>query len=111
MSSPSHQFGQTDFRFLLAEAIFCELINKFPEETREAIKLISFLDGQTVNPSLVAKNPETAGKKFTKPEIFDFYKKVVTEVSGLIPDGSVSIEVYADMDTTADQMLEQGRDF
>src|SRR3989344_8554372 len=82
-----------------------------PAETREAIKLLGFLDGQTTNPSLVAKNPETAGKKFTKPEIFDFYKKVVTEVSGLIPDGSVSIEVYADMDTTADQMLEQGRDF
>src|SRR3989344_2946519 len=80
-----------------------------PAETREAIKLLGFLDGQTTNPSLVAKNPETAGKKFTKPEIFDFYKKVVTEVSGLIPDGSVSIEVYADMDTTADQMLEQRR--
>ena len=29
-----------------------------PVETREAIKLLGFLDGQTTNPSLIAKNPE-----------------------------------------------------
>lgn len=80
-------------------------------ETREAIQLLGFLDGQTTNPSLIAKNPATAGKKFGKSEIFDFYKKVVKEVSALLPDGSVSIEVYADRGTTAEQMLVQGREF
>lgn len=82
-----------------------------PDETREAIQVLGFLDGQTTNPSLIAKNPETAGKKFSKQEILDFYKKVVQEVAGLIPDGSVSIEVYADPSTTADVMLKQGREF
>ncbi len=82
-----------------------------PAETREAIKLLGFLDGQTTNPSLIAKNPETAGKKFSKQEILDFYKKIVQEISQLIPDGSVSIEVYADAQTTSEQMLEQGRQF
>ncbi len=82
-----------------------------PRATREAIKFLGFLDGQTTNPSLIAKNPETAGKKFGKGEILEFYKKVVKEVSGLIPDGSVSIEVYADSNTKAEEMLEQGREF
>ncbi|OGE79394.1 MAG: transaldolase [Candidatus Doudnabacteria bacterium RIFCSPHIGHO2_01_FULL_46_14] len=82
-----------------------------PEETREAIKLLGFLDGQTTNPSLVAKNPATAGKKFSKTEILDFYKGVVQEVSGLIPEGSVSIEVYADSGTSFSEMLTQGSEF
>lgn len=82
-----------------------------PAETREAIKILGFLDGQTTNPSLIAKNPETAGKKFSKSEILNFYKGVVQEVSGLIPGGSVSIEVYADPSTSSGQMLVQGREF
>lgn len=64
-----------------------------PNETREAINLLGFLDGQTTNPTLIAKNPQTVGMKFTKEEILNFYKKVVQEISGLIPDGSVSVEV------------------
>lgn len=82
-----------------------------PAETREAIRLLGFLDGQTTNPSLVAKNPETQGKKFGEQEILDFYKQVVREVSALIPQGSVSIEVYADPATSASDMLRQGREF
>ena len=81
-----------------------------PEETREAIKLLGFLDGQTTNPSLIAKNPETAGKKFAKEELLEFYRKVVQEVSRVIPEGSVSIEVYADKNTNAEEMLRQGRE-
>ncbi|OHA65823.1 MAG: transaldolase [Candidatus Wildermuthbacteria bacterium RIFCSPHIGHO2_02_FULL_49_9] len=80
-----------------------------PQETREAINLLGFLDGQTTNPSLISKNPETAGRKFTKVELLSFYHNVVREISGLIPQGSVSIEVYADKDTAAEEMLEQGR--
>lgn len=82
-----------------------------PAETKSALELLGFLDGQTTNPSLIAKNPETAGKKFSKDQLFSFYRKVVEEISLLIPQGSVSIEVYADAKTTAEQMLEQGREF
>lgn len=85
-----------------------------PNETREAIDILGFLDGQTTNPTLISKNPEVkaqieSGKKFTKDEIYDEYKKVVTEISSLIPEGSVSIEVYADQSTTAEQMFQQGQ--
>ena len=82
-----------------------------PAETRDALSFLGSLDGQTTNPSLVAKNPATAGKKFSKDELMNFYRAVVEEVSGLIPAGSVSIEVYADANTSADEMLKQGRDF
>ncbi len=56
-----------------------------PEETREVIKLLGFLDGQTTNPTLIAKNPEAKGKKFSAGELIDFYRTVVTTISGLIP--------------------------
>lgn len=86
-----------------------------PNETREIIKLLGFLDGQTTNPTLISKNPKAKekldkGEKFTKEEILSFYKEIVTEVSALIPNGSVSVEVYADKNTTTEQMLEQGRE-
>ena len=86
-----------------------------PEETRAAIAALGFLDGQTTNPTLVARNPYARerfekGDKFTKEEIFDFYRKVVAEVSALVPEGSVSIEVYADQKTTAEEMFAQGKD-
>ncbi|MDP3900037.1 MAG: transaldolase family protein [bacterium] len=84
-------------------------------ETKEAIKLLGFLDGQTTNPSLIAKSPDAQerlarGEKFSETEVYEYYKKVVTELSGLIPNGSISVEVYADANTTAEQMLKQGRE-
>ncbi len=82
-----------------------------PGETREILSVLGFLDGQTTNPSLIAKNPDTARKKFTKGNLLKFYRKVVEEVSNLIPQGSVSIEVYADQKTSAEEMLNQGREF
>jgi transaldolase len=86
-----------------------------PGETREIIRLMGFLDGQTTNPTLISKNPEARkklekGEKFSKEEIFDFYRDVVKEISGLIPQGSISIEVYAVPSTKADEMLKQGRE-
>ncbi len=86
-----------------------------PAETKEIISLLGFLDGQTTNPTLVAKNPYAKerfekGEKFSKQEIFDFYKKVITEISALVPQGSVSIEVYGDANTTAEEMFTQGKD-
>lgn len=82
-----------------------------PAETKQALDVLGFLDGQTTNPSLIAKNPDTAGKKFSKEELLGFYRKVVEQVSALIPEGSVSIEVYADAKTSSEDMLSQGREF
>lgn len=84
-------------------------------ETKQLIDSLGFLDGQTTNPTLISKNPEAVkrleeGRKFSKDEIFVFYKKVVKEISGLIPNGSVSIEVYSDKNTTSDEMFKQGKD-
>lgn len=86
-----------------------------PKETLEAINLLGFLDGQTTNPTLIAKNPQAAqrlakGEKFSQEEILNFYKKVVQEISGLIPQGSVSVEVYADINTKAEEMFNQGKE-
>lgn len=86
-----------------------------PEDTRKILNLIGFLDGQTTNPSLVAKNPEVQerlkrGERFTREDLLNFYKKIVQEVSILIPEGSVSIETYADYKTTAHEILEQAKE-
>jgi transaldolase len=86
-----------------------------PGDTKQIIGIIGFLDGQTTNPTLISKNPEARmrlerGEKFAKEEILDFYKQVVGEISALIPQGSVSVEVYADLSTGAEEMLKQGRE-
>jgi transaldolase len=86
-----------------------------PEETKAVLKQIGFLDGQTTNPSLIAKNPGARkrleqGNKFSREEIFMFYRSVIHTASDLIPQGSVSIEVYADAGTSASDMLKQGRE-
>ena len=86
-----------------------------PAETQQIKDLLGFLDGQTTNPTLVSRHPLAKerfekGQKFTEAEIFDFYKQVVQEISAIIPDGSVSIEVYADKSTAAEAMLAQGKD-
>ncbi len=86
-----------------------------PAETKEIISLLGFLDGQTTNPTLISKNPFAkeqfeCGEKFTTKEIYDFYKQVVKEISGLIPQGSISIETYADHSTKGREMFEQGKE-
>lgn len=86
-----------------------------PAETQEAISTLGFLDGQTTNPSLVAKNPELknklgAGEKLSSQDINNFYKNVVQEISQLVPDGSVSVEVYADKNTSHEDMLSQAHE-
>jgi transaldolase len=85
-----------------------------PHETRQIIDLLGFLDGQTTNPTLISQNPHARkrleqGNKFTREEILNFYHFVVTELSGMMPQGSISIEVYADLITEAGEMLSQGR--
>ncbi len=86
-----------------------------PEETREAFSFLGFLDGQTTNPTLISKSPEVRkmlekGEKLTEKEALNFYRKTVQEISTIIPQGSISIEVYADKDTVMEQMLAQARE-
>ncbi len=83
-----------------------------PHEAQQALAMLGFLDGQTTNPTLIAKNPQAKkllekGQKFTREEILNFYHFVVRELSALMPQGSISIEVYADLATTAKDMLLQ----
>lgn len=87
-----------------------------PAETREALSLLGFLDGQTTNPTLIARSPGAVerlswGRKFSEREAYDFYQRAIKEISDLIPQGSISIEVYADAATTPEQMVEQGKEF
>jgi len=86
-----------------------------PQETVRVKGLIGFVDGQTTNPTLIARNPEvrqliSSGHKFSTKEELDEYKKIVQAISPLVGDAGVSIEVFADFDTTAEQMLAQSRD-
>jgi len=86
-----------------------------PEETKDMLSLIGFVDGQTTNPSLIAKNPDAKeridrGDKFSNEEMLHFYKGVVNNLSTMIPEGSISIEVYADNSTSAANMLTQGKE-
>src|SRR5438477_8530163 len=85
-----------------------------PDETLRIKKLIGFVDGQTTNPSLIAKNPEVqqllaAGHRLTTEEQKDEYKRIVQKISPLVGDAGVSIEVF-DLDTTAERMLAQGQE-
>lgn len=83
-----------------------------PEDTKQALKHLGRLDGQTTNPSLVAKNPQIqkaieTGTKFTNEDLMNEYKNIVQDISKMIPQGSVSIEVYADSISTAHDLLHQ----
>ncbi|MDO8741322.1 MAG: transaldolase family protein [Candidatus Woesearchaeota archaeon] len=83
-----------------------------PNETRQIMGILGFLDGQTTNPTLISKNPIARerfekGEKFAKEEIYAFYHEVVDEISRLIPSGSVSIEVYADADISSSEMIKE----
>lgn len=86
-----------------------------PEETVFVVQSLGFLDGQTTNPTLIAKNPAAQeklkrGEKFRKDEALAFYRQVVQDISRMIPQGSVSIETYADFSTTAEEMLREGKE-
>ena len=86
-----------------------------PAETSRIKKLLGFVDGQTTNPSLIAKNPEirrliASGHRLSRQEENEEYKNIVRQISPLVGEAGVSIEVFADLDTKADQMLAQGKE-
>ncbi len=86
-----------------------------PEETLQIRNRLELLDGQTTNPSYIAKNPQIqkqviSGRRFNAHEQFEAYKKIVQQIAPLVGDAGVSIEVFADMHTTAREMLAQGEE-
>src|SRR3989440_2964294 len=86
-----------------------------PDETLRVRNLLGFVDGQTTNPTFVAKNPEVqrliaSGRKLSWEEQKEEYKKIVQRISPLVGNAGVSIEVFADFDTSAEQMLAQGEE-
>jgi transaldolase len=86
-----------------------------PQDTRQVKELLGFVDGQTTNPSLIAKNPHikelvASGHKLSNREEMEEYKKIVQTISPLVGDAGVSIEVFSDEKTTASEMLDQGRE-
>src|SRR5436305_12915671 len=77
-----------------------------PEETLRVKELLGFVDGQTTNPSLIAKNPHikeliASGHKLSNKEEMYEYKQIVQTISPLIGDAGVSIEVFSDQNTTS----------
>lgn len=86
-----------------------------PADTRRVLDALGFLDGQTTNPALVAKNPHVQeclikDGKCSKDQVHDFYKEIVQDIAKLIPDGDISVEVYADIQTTSSHMLHEGEE-
>jgi transaldolase len=86
-----------------------------PAETRRIKDLLGFVDGQTTNPSLVAKNPEirqlvASGQRLSGQEEKEEYKHIVQSISPLVGEAGVSIEVFADLGTSAEQMFAQGKE-
>ena len=86
-----------------------------PDETLRIKSLLGFVDGQTTNPSLIAKNPEiqqlvASGHTLSAEEEKSEYRKIVQSISPHVGDAGVSIEVFADLNTTAEEMLAQGQE-
>ena len=87
-----------------------------PEETRRSNVLPFKFEGQTTNPTLIVKNPVVqnrlnAGKKYSLQEINDFYKTVIQEIDTILPQSAISIEVYADENSTAEDLFLQGKEY
>ena len=86
-----------------------------PDETLQVKKLLGFVDGQTTNPSLIARSPEiqqqiASGHTLTPQEEKDEYRKIVQTISPLVGNAGVSIEVFADLNTSAEEMVAQGKE-
>lgn len=86
-----------------------------PDETRRIKALLGFVDGQTTNPTLIAKNPAirqriASGHRLSTREENEEYKRIVQSISPIVGDAGVSIEVFANLNTSAEQMLAQGEE-
>lgn len=86
-----------------------------PDTTKKVKSVLGNLYGQTTNPSLLVKNPklqnELVSGKLSEQRLLELYKEAVVAISKQIPEGSVSIEVYADSNSTTSQLLKQAENF
>jgi transaldolase len=103
--------NQIKTQFLLDSCDHLETI----QVQKSLSKINMELYGQTTNPSLLVKNPalqnSLQGGKIKESELLEFYKTEIVRISNLIPGGSVSIEVYADASSTAENLLKQANKF
>lgn len=86
-----------------------------PRETALVRGLIGFVDGQTTNPTLIAHSPQmmkrlSLGRRLSEQEERDIYRETVQGIAPLVGDAGVSIEVFSDLDSTAEEMLTQARE-
>lgn len=86
-----------------------------PQETRQVRELLGLSMDRPRILHLIAKNPHikelvTSGHKLSNREEMDEYKKIVQTISPLIGDAGVSIEVFSDEKTTAQEMFIQGQE-
>lgn len=82
-----------------------------PQETAEAVKIFGHIDGQTTNPTLLKKHPDIAsyiaqGKKLSNGELLRLYAEAIRTII-TYTEGPVSVEVYADWDTSSKSMVAQ----
>ncbi len=82
------------------------------DETRQAREMLGYIDGQTTNPTLIAKNlsSKLGGGKLTSQDATNEYKRIVQEINQIIPAGSISIQVFANKGTKSEEMLIQARE-
>jgi hypothetical protein len=85
-----------------------------PQETRQVKEQLGFVDGQTTNPSLIAKNPHIKERIASVTNSPTGTKWMNTRKSfnhlPLVGDAGVSIEVFSDEKTTAQEMFRQGQE-
>ena len=86
-----------------------------PQETLRIKGLLGYVDGQTTNPSLIANNPDikellSSGHRLSARMQMEAYKKIVEAISPLVGYAGVSIEVFAEVKTTAEEMLAQAKE-
>ena len=83
---------------------------------REKSELYSALSmAKPRNPTLIVKNPTIRqriawGEGLSSREENEAYKEIVQTLSPIVGDAGVSIEVFADLNTSAEQMLAQGEE-
>lgn len=65
------------------------------------------LDGVTTNPSLFKKVYE--GRKFSEEELDCEYIKLLNKIRVVLPNGSISGEIYVDMNTDEETILKSAR--
>lgn len=85
-----------------------------PADTQKAVKLLGVVHGQTTNPTLLTKNPDiqrylSQGKKLQTTELLKMYKEAIQAIASYT-EGALSVEVYADWNTSAQDMLKQAEE-